>query len=62
MSGLPYQGGLNSYMFDVSQYGVNTSVPSGLSAAGDAASMIPYIGPFLGAAFNMASMGIQNSE
>lgn len=49
-------------MFDVSQYGVNTSVPSGLSAAGDAASMIPYIGPFLGAAFNMASMGIQNSE
>lgn len=49
-------------MFDVSQYGVNTSVPSGLSAAGDAASMIPYIGPFIGAAFNMASMGIQNSE
>ena len=44
-------------MFDVSQYGVN--MPSG-DAAGSLASMIPFIGPMIGAIGNIAATAMQN--
>lgn len=68
MSGLYYNNPYaNPYAAPNLQYGVNMPMPQsdtaeGLKTAGSLASMIPYIGPFLGAAMNMASMGIQNSE
>lgn len=58
MSGLPYQGGMNSYMFDYPQYGVSSG--GGMSAVGSLASVIPYVGPFIGAAMNFAGAAYQN--
>lgn len=43
------------------QYGVDTSSEA-LSAAGGVASMIPVVGPLLGAGLNMASQAMQNAK
>lgn len=47
-------------MFDMSQYGVNTS--SGLSAMSGLASMIPVVGPMLGAGMNLIGQMMQNRQ
>ena len=64
MSGLPYQGGLNSQMFDISQYGVNMQSPSAsvASGLGGLASAMPFIGPILGAGLNIYAQQQQNAK
>lgn len=65
MSGLPYQGGMNNYMFDTSQYGVNMSYDSSaqdLKTMGSLVSIIPYVGPILGALANFGSTVYQNRQ
>lgn len=47
-------------MFDMSQYGVNTS--SGLSAMSGLASMVPVVGPMLGAGMNLIGQLMQNRQ
>ena len=62
MSGLPYQGGMNSYMFDMTQYG--TSMPSSQSMFSNLlaglAGNIPFFGPLIGAGINMLGTWMQN--
>jgi len=60
MSGLPYQGGMNSYMFDTSQYGVSMPSQVNTSAATGLSSIVPFIGPLLGAGMNMLAQYSQN--
>ena len=63
MSGLPYQGGLNSQMFDVSQYGVGMpSAGSAVSGLGSLASMMPAIGALVGGGMNMLNTAMQNRQ
>ena len=63
MSGLPYQGGMNNYMFDMSQYGVNmpsqSSTPTGLNLG----SLVSSLGgSAIGAGLNFASQMMQNRQ
>ena len=66
MSGLPYTGGMNSYMFDISQYGVDMPQQDNtgemLQGVSGLASLVPYIGPVLAAGMNFAGQYMQNQQ
>lgn len=53
-------GPYNENMFDVSQYGVSNSNP--MQAVSGLASMIPVVGPALGAGMNMLGTYMQNQQ